>query len=241
MKETLLLAVTAHLVADFLLQPNWLASRKRNAWFLLLHAAIVGSTAAALLGQWFHPLLLWITVSHLAIDAGKTYLTSDGLRSFLLDQGLHLAAVLAGAIAFPGAVPDGLWFQVLADAEQRAWLLRAATVASGLILCLPVGGILVSKTVKPLLSAEQFHQMKGVPNGGRIIGYLERSLVMLLIWIGQPAGIGFLVTAKSILRFGDIKDSENRQITEYVIIGTFLSFGWAILTSTLVQVVWGTW
>jgi hypothetical protein len=124
--------------------------------------------------------------SHLAIDAGKTYLTSDGLRSFLLDQGLHLAAVLAGAIAFPGAVPDGLWFQVLADAEQRAWLLRAATVASGLILCLPVGGILVSKTVKPLLSAEQFHQMKGVPNGGRIIGYLERSLVMLLIWIGLP-------------------------------------------------------
>ena len=109
------------------------------------------------------------------------------------------------------------------------------------MLCLPAGGVVIAKTVKPLLSPEQFSQMKGVPNGGKIIGYLERSLVMLLIWIGQPAGIGFLVTAKSILRFGDIKDSENRQITEYVIIGTFLSFGWAILVSTLVQIVWNAW
>lgn len=241
MKETLLLTITAHLVADFVLQTKGMVEKKRRVGVLLLHAAIVGLIAAVTTGQWCHPLLAWIAVSHLAIDAVKTHWMPDRLWSLLVDQGLHVAALAAGAFMFSDGAQQGLWFHVLANPDEQRWLLRAATIIAGLILCLPAGGILIAKTVKPLLSREQFNQMKGVPNGGKIIGYLERSLVMLLIWIGQPAGIGFLVTAKSILRFGDIKDSENRQITEYVIIGTFLSFGWAILVSKLVQIVWSVW
>jgi hypothetical protein len=238
MKETLLLTITAHLLADFVLQTDGMVEHKRRIGMLVLHAAVVALTAAVATGQWRHPLLVWILVSHLGIDALKTHWMPDRLWSLLLDQGLHFAALAAGAAVFPDVAQQGAWFQLLADPDQQRWLLRAATITAGLILCVPAGGVLISKTVKPLLSREQFHQMKGVPNGGKIIGYLERSLVMLLIWIGQPGGIGFLVTAKSILRFGDIKDSENRQITEYVIIGTFLSFGWAMLVSTLVQIVW---
>ncbi|HCT43620.1 MAG TPA: hypothetical protein DF699_00235 [Phycisphaerales bacterium] len=56
---------------------------------------------------------------------------------------------------------------------------------------------------------------------------------MLIIMMGQPSGVGFLVAAKSILRFGDIKDGHQRRVAEYVIIGTFLSFGWAMLTAVL--------
>jgi hypothetical protein len=241
MKETLLLTIAAHLAADFILQTQWMVAHKKRAGVLLLHAAIVALTAAVATGQWRHPLLAWILVSHLGIDALKTHWMPDRLWSLLVDQGLHVAALAAGAAVFPEGAQDGVWFHVLANPDQQRWFLRAATITAGLILCLPAGGVLISKTVKPLLSREEFNQMKGVPNGGKIIGYLERSLVMLLIWIGQPAGIGFLVTAKSILRFGDIKDSENRQITEYVIIGTFLSFGWAILVSKLVELVWNVW
>ena len=54
---------------------------------------------------------------------------------------------------------------------------------------------------------------------------------MLLILIGHPTGIGFLIAAKSILRFGEIKESRHRKLAEYIIIGTFLSFGWALLMS----------
>jgi len=46
---------------------------------------------------------------------------------------------------------------------------------------------------------------------------------------------GFLFAAKSILRFGEIKDSHQRKMAEYIIIGTFLSFGWALITSYLTQ------
>ncbi len=43
------------------------------------------------------------------------------------------------------------------------------------------------------------------------------------------------MTAKSILRFGDVRDSSQRKHTEYVIIGTFMSFGWALLIAVLMQ------
>jgi len=60
--------------------------------------------------------------------------------------------------------------------------------------------------------------------GGRCIGQLELALSCLFI-IDQPAGIGFLVAAKSILRF---EEAKNQKLAEYVLIGTLLSFSLAI-------------
>lgn len=48
-----------------------------------------------------------------------------------------------------------------------------------------------------------------------MIGSLERFLVMPLILIGQSAGVGFLITARSILRFGSIKKSSPRTISKF--------------------------
>jgi len=48
----------------------------------------------------------------------------------------------------------------------------------------------------------------------------------VLILTGQSQGIGFLIAAKSVLRFSDTKD--DRRTSEYVIIGTLASVGWAI-------------
>ena len=48
---------------------------------------------------------------------------------------------------------------------------------------------------------------------------MERILVMLLVLMEQPNGIGFLIAAKSILRFGEIKDANQRKVAEYIIIG----------------------
>lgn len=59
---------------------------------------------------------------------------------------------------------------------------------------------------------------------GRLIGSLERILVITFVLIGQFSAIGFLIAAKSILRF---KEADAPK-TEYVWIGTMLSFGVAI-------------
>ena len=47
--------------------------------------------------------------------------------------------------------------------------------------------------------------------------------------------IGFLLAAKSIFRFGDLKEAKDRKLTEYVLIGTLLSFGIAILAGLVVE------
>jgi hypothetical protein len=52
---------------------------------------------------------------------------------------------------------------------------------------------------------------------------------------GNLTSIGFLMAAKSIFRFGDLTPIQDRKLTEYVLIGTLISFGTAIGTGFLVQ------
>ena len=55
----------------------------------------------------------------------------------------------------------------------------------------------------------------------------ERGLIFLLLMVGQPTGVGFLIAAKSVLRFDTT--AKDQSAGEYVIIGTLASFGWALL------------
>jgi len=64
---------------------------------------------------------------------------------------------------------------------------------------------------------------------GKYIGILERSFVFGFILLDQWSAIGFLLTAKSVFRFGDLSKDKNWQLTEYVLLGTLLSFGIAII------------
>lgn len=77
----------------------------------------------------------------------------------------------------------------------------------------------------------------GFKDGGRLIGQLERLLAFAFILAGAPSAIGFLVAAKSLFRFGEIKDSSSRKVAEYVIIGTLLSFGFAVVVSFGVRLI----
>jgi hypothetical protein len=72
-------------------------------------------------------------------------------------------------------------------------------------------------------------------NAGNFIGILERLFIFCFVLAGHFETIGFLLTAKSIFRFGDLKEAKDRKLTEYVLIGTLLSFGIALLTGLIVQ------
>lgn len=63
---------------------------------------------------------------------------------------------------------------------------------------------------------------------------LERLFVFIFVITSNWEGIGFLLAAKSVFRFGDLKESKDRKLTEYILIGTLLSFGIAIATGMLV-------
>ena len=238
MYETLLALLVAHLVADFPLQPGWMIRRKRQPTVLALHALVVAATAALALGGWPGALLLILVGTHLAMDAIKVYLLKDSLRSFTLDQVVHLAVILALALAFPRALAQG-WWAALPGNLAAAYLIGLCLLG-GVIASLMVGAIIIRKATAPFTS-QLTGDITGLESGGTYIGWLERALVMLLILIGQPAGVGFLITAKSILRFGDVRDSSQRKLTEYIIIGTFMSFGWGLLVAVLTQLAMRHW
>lgn len=64
----------------------------------------------------------------------------------------------------------------------------------------------------------------GFPDAGKMIGILERSILFLLFLINAPVGVGFLITAKTLFRFGEISKGGDQKAVEYILIGTLLSF-----------------
>ena len=255
MIETATILIAAHMAGDFPLQPAWMVERKRAWRVLLAHVALVLLAVVLLLGAFCwtthwptYGAILGITaVSHLVIDAGKLRLPTGKWWSdhglFTIDQELHIAVAVVLAACFPSAASGGYWISQLPSDAAR-WYLAGLTAISGLILCVPVSGAFIGMLTKQFrdqieTTSGNSHELPqdngedGIENGGTYIGWLERGLVFLLVMIQQPAGIGFLIAAKSILRFGDIRDAHRRRMTEYVIIGTLLSFGWAILFSAL--------
>ena len=51
----------------------------------------------------------------------------------------------------------------------------------------------------------------------------------------QWEAIGFLVAAKSVLRIGEVRNNRDKNLTEYILVGTLLSFGIAILTGVILK------
>jgi hypothetical protein len=67
---------------------------------------------------------------------------------------------------------------------------------------------------------------------GRVIGLLERMLIYFFVLNGQYGAVGFTLAAKGFTRF---KELENRSFAEYVLIGTLLSSGLAMLIAVAVR------
>ena len=225
MAETLAALLLAHVLADFVFQSGWMVANKRRVAGLAAHGAVVLACAVATTGQ-VTLSLLWLTALHITVDAVKARV-GRGLTGFLADQAAHMAAVAALALWQPGLVAAGLWGGI-------APLPGLMAALAGFLLATRAGGFAIGFLMSPfaaklasLASGGDQITAESLPGAGRIIGLLERGLIFGLIILRQPEGVGLLMAAKSILRFGAVKD--DRALSEYVIIGTLASFGWAML------------
>lgn len=216
MVETFTALLLAHVLADFMFQTNWMVRHKASLAGLAAHGAVVGITLIAATGT-LHLSLLWLTMLHLGLDLAKTRLRK-GLGAFMLDQAAHLASLGMLALWQPQLWQSGLW-------GQFQPLPALMLLSAGGIIAVRAGGFAIGLLMQPFAS----HTPDGLPGGGRMIGQLERGLIYALVLLGQPEGAGLLLAAKSILRFGTVKD--DRAASEYVIIGTLASIAWALLTA----------
>jgi len=76
--------------------------------------------------------------------------------------------------------------------------------------------------------------------GGRIIGPLERLMIVGFVVAGSPTTAALVVTAKSLLRYPELKAHDDgdgaldiHAVTEYVLIGSLLSWSFALAGALL--------
>ncbi len=227
MLETAIALALGHLVGDFLLQTDGMVRHKQRLAVLALHVGVVVACTWVALGFALRPgPLLMIYVTHYAIDWSKLRLGGRGLGPFVADQAAHFAIIGLTAALFPTAYGSGLW-GLLADGRLAAAVARlpaAMALASGFIAAIWAGDY----AVRALMSDLPPPDPESLPKGGRLIGRLERAMILMLVMAGRVEGIGFLIAAKSVLRFNELARGDDRRISEYVIIGTLASFAWGL-------------
>jgi len=224
----------SHLIADFYLQPkSWVRDKLRLKWRsqkLLAHAIIHGLIATFVLILMTSDLIssllsaLLITLSHWLIDLIKIKLGSQ-LRYFLLDQSAHFIMLIL--IAYCDTQVS--FHDMMMELKNSISLTHLALLSAYLFLLKPTSiiiGSILKKYTYPVTTNQQAHNQstpQGLTAGGEIIGYLERALILTFMIQGELTVIGFILAAKSILRFGDLSKEKDRHLTEYVLLGSLLS------------------
>jgi hypothetical protein len=224
MLSVAIIALAAHVFGDFLLQTSAIAMGKRRLGWLLLHSLIHGALVYVCLQQWTAwELPAAIAVVHGAIDAVKVRVRRSA-ATFGWDQVAHVISVLLLAAL---AVQQG-WVAPFSGLGWHGMVLFAG-------FCATVTGVgyFVGEVADRMFAENpslQQMRLDGLKDGGKRIGQLERALIFVMIIAGEPTGIGFLIGAKSILRF---EEAKKQHVAEYVLIGTLWSFGLAIVLSWL--------
>jgi hypothetical protein len=228
MFETISALFFAHVLADYVFQTTKMVQSKNRITTLLLHTLTVYLCAVVALGS-----IAWQIAAlaglHFAIDALKVLWVKtrddDGIKPYLADQITHFITIAVIAAVAPTLWADGIWTNNLANGgllDISAWAPKMMLLTAGVIYTTRAGGFAVGKLMTPFAAGAP---TESLPKGGMMIGILERGLIFLMFLAGQPAGIGFLIAAKSVLRFDAASKNEK---AEYVIIGTLASFSWAI-------------
>lgn len=242
----------AHFAGDFLLQNSWIVENRNKQIFsraLLYHLLIhLGCLLVLFLFDIDWQIVVAILISHGIIDLLKAgyeirlnrlvdetdrKVQSHRLWAFILDQVLHLVAIAV------------VWLL----ATRQAHLVNDLTIpdhwwliALAYLLITKPAGILIGKLVKRWYDRGlqvdptdgKNNGLGGLPNAGTWIGIIERILILSFILIDSFEAIGFLLAAKSILRIGDLKEDKEHKKTEYILIGTLLSFGITIVLGLVV-------
>ncbi|TKC10019.1 DUF3307 domain-containing protein [Pedobacter polaris] len=225
MEIALLKLLLAHVLGDFFLQPNaWVIEKedkklKSNKLYLhlVIHSALIFIIFASF-DVW--AVALTIGLGHGIIDAMKLMFQKDKTKRiwFFVDQILHVALIIA-CWQYYFHAPINLGF--LQNNQFWLFLLGALFLTSPAAIFIRV---IIAKWIPEKASTS-------LQDAGKFIGIMERLLIYLFVCTHHFEAVGFLLAAKSIFRFGDLKDAHDIKLTEYVLIGTLLSFGIALIVA----------
>lgn len=226
--DLLLRILVAHFLADFIFQPTlWVEEKRKHGLksrYFRLHIFIHFVTLFVLLWDlnlW--QVVVWVTIGHLLLDVIKNRISKSGVWIFLADQLLHMLIIVIVWLIYSRQFQlFGATISELVN-SQKFWRFSLAF----LLLTTP-SSVFIGKVTKKWSHDLGSDGNSGLKDAGTWIGMMERLLIFTFITINVINAVGFLLAAKSIFRFGDLKDDINHKKTEYIIIGTFISFTIAI-------------
>ena len=230
----------AHVVADFYLQSYKMCVCKMQlltgkGWICQIgHAFVHGLLAYIFVSDWKNWLLpLLVFVSHLIIDVLKDICLSkiqykpNDVRSnwecilFFIDQALHVLVI----------------WMLLKYVDIAEYTVMCSNILDTKVLSCIIAYLIVVKPTSILIGmfTQRWQNIlsdsKGLHDAGMWIGYAERVLALTFVLLGTYEALGFLIAAKSLLRF---QETDTKR-TEYVLIGTLLSFGVAVLLGVIIN------
>lgn len=236
--------IAAHILADFYLQPtHWIKQRNQfhfRAECLYWHGALHGALVFGIL--FIVPDIVAIKALACGVVVGTSHILIDGVKSyakptmlaFLLDQLAHL--IVLASIGYVLLAPEAAQIKV---ALSQIISDQALAIATGYLLILRPVSIIIRQILRPWTTSmqEEGTDQTALESAGQYIGYLERLLVFTFILLNQLPAIGFLLAAKSVFRFGDLRQSDDKKLTEYVMLGTLSSFAITIAVGLAVSAI----
>lgn len=204
----------------------------------------------ACLGVALVPLVLWVLLSAEATATGTGHWAA-------------LAALAAGAVwlvalsgwASPAGGPLGTWLQwadlplVGAGAQPSHVLLVVGLIlvnlaTANVVVRLVLLGVGAMRPVLPPEAAAG-PQPSDQLRGGRLLGPMERVLILGLGLAGQLTAAGLVIAAKGLIRFPELQAKRDDRtsvdgvgidaVTEYFLVGSFVSWLVALVSLALTR------
>ena len=227
----------AHILNDFVFQSEECVKAKNKnsykSYHLWVHSALAGLLTYIILQQWSNwwaPFI--ISISHFAIDywkikqEQKIYEGKSTNHLFFLDQLFHILVLV-----FVWLLATDSLLEVIPFFAKSINNIKFVAVITAIIFIIWPAGFIVGKLTEPF--SKQFEN-ESLNKAGKYIGIFERLLVFIFIIINQATAIGFLIAGKSMLRISTkTEDEDGLKKTEYVLIGTLVSFFIAIVVGLL--------
>jgi hypothetical protein len=191
----------------------------RNRWQ-------VRGVAGVLLGAWvlapslgllavvypLPPLALWIAL-YLMLQRARPRWTVTATA-----ESIYVAVVAIWIAILDEGMRDAMW-RALAATRNPAALGVAAVYLAGIF----GGERIVRRVIAPFLQDLPPDDRTTLPRAGRVIGWAERFLVMTLIAGNYGEPVGWLLAAKTAMRYPEIKQEATGRLGEYFFVGTLLS------------------
>lgn len=231
----------AHVLTDFVFQPDRLAENKEKITVLLIHSLIFLLLSIVLLLPTFSYqtiiALILLASFHGFIDYFKNLIEKRMGKSlwpcFLGDQALHVLGI-GGVVFLLDTTSLHTWLDILSTYWSKPSIFLFVSL---FVLIVFGGGFFTGILCKGFLEGLNSEKRPGIERAGRYIGVIERSLILTAVLFGKMEFIGYIFAAKSIARYPEMK--EGTHFAEYYLIGTLTSISIAFFGGLLLKYLLG--